>query len=313
MRVSVVIPCYKDARTLARALDSVLGQSRPVDEIIVVNDASPESREIEAVLGCYPEVRYIINSQNMGLAATRNVGVEKATGEVISFLDADDELHPQKIQLQLDLYRPDCAVACGVVRIADERGTDRVVSYSGVLKYSEVRDSSKLIRRNNLTGASLLISRELFLSHGGYDADLRSCEDFDLWLRLLDAGVTVFKIDMPLYLYRINAGGLSRNFFNISYWELMVVRKYLARCCQRGVSMKGEGMTLFIWLFKHFVRYEQCRDTRILIANNRNMSLLDRSPFLKQLLIMLRLTRLTWLVARIRSAQPEWRAPKNGQ
>ena len=62
MRVSVVIPCYKDAGTLARALDSVLGQSRPVDEIIVVNDASPESREIEAVMGGYPQVRYIIKT-----------------------------------------------------------------------------------------------------------------------------------------------------------------------------------------------------------------------------------------------------------
>jgi glycosyltransferase involved in cell wall biosynthesis len=305
MRVSVVIPCYKDAGTLARALDSVLGQSRPVDEIIVVNDASPESHEIEAVMGGYPQVRYIINSQNMGLAGTRNVGVEKATGDVISFLDADDELHPQKIQLQLNLYRSDCAVACSVARIADERGTDRVVSYKRVLKYSMVTDSSKQIRHNTLTGASLLISRELFLSHGGYDAELRSCEDFDFWLRLLDAGVSVFNIDMPLYLYRINAVGLSRNFFNISYWELMVVRKYLARCRQRGAPMKGEGITLFIWLFKHFVRYEQCRDARILVANIQNMALLDRSPFLKQLLIMLRLTRLTWLVARIRSAQPE--------
>ncbi len=312
MRVSVVIPCYKDAGTLARALDSVLGQSRPVDEIIVVNDASPQRREIEAVLGGYPQVRYIINSQNMGLAATRNVGVEKATGDVISFLDADDELHPQKIQLQLDLYRPDCAVACGVVRIADERGTDRVVAYSGVLKYSMVRDSAKLVRRNNLTGASLLISRSLFLSHGGYDTDLRSCEDFDLWLRLLDAGVSVFNIDMPLYLYRINPVGLSRNFFNISYWELMVVRKYLARCRQRAMPMKGEDMTLFIWLFKHFVRYEQCRDSRLLSANIQNMALLDSSPFLKQLLNTLRLMRLTWLLARIRSAQLESRAAKNG-
>lgn len=312
MRVSVVIPCYKDAGTLARALDSVLGQSRPVDEIIVVNDASPQRREIEAVLGGYPQVRYIINSQNMGLAATRNVGVEKATGDVISFLDADDELHPQKIQLQLDLYRPDCAVACGVVRIADERGTDRVVAYSGVLKYSMVRDSAKLVRRNNLTGASLLISRSLFLSHGGYDTDLRSCEDFDLWLRLLDAGVSVFNIDMPLYLYRINPVGLSRNFFNISYWELMVVRKYLARCRQRAMPMKGEDMTLFIWLFKHFVRYEECRDSRLLSANIQNMALLDSSPFLKQLLNTLRLMRLTWLVGRIRSAQLESRAAKNG-
>jgi glycosyltransferase involved in cell wall biosynthesis len=307
MRVSVVIPCYKDARTLARALDSVLGQSRQVDEIIVVNDASPESREIEAVLDGYPQVRYFINPQNMGLAATRNVGVYKATGDVVSFLDADDELHPQKIQLQLDLYRSDCAVACSVARIADERGTDRVISYISDFKYSMVRESSKLVCRNALTGASLMISRTLFLSLGGYDVKLRSCEDFDFWLRLLDAGVQVYNIDFPLYLYRINACGLSRDFFNISYWELIVVQKHLALCRQRGQPIKGEGMTLFIWLFKHFLRYEQCRDPRILAMTIQNMILLDNSPFLKIILTIFRLTGLMWLFARIYSIKSEWR------
>ena len=120
MRVSVVIPCYKDAHTLARALDSVLGQSRQVDEIIVVNDASPESHEIEAVMDGYPQVRYIINSQNMGLAATRNVGVEMATGDVISFLDADDQLHPQKIEFQCSILKDGSAVSCDSVRFANE-------------------------------------------------------------------------------------------------------------------------------------------------------------------------------------------------
>jgi hypothetical protein len=230
---------------------------------------------------------------------------------VISFLDADDELHPQKIQLQLDLYRSDCAVACSVARIADERGTDRVVSYVGDLKYSMFRSSSKLIRRNALTGASLMMSRALFLSHGGFDPQLRSCEDFDLWLRLLDAGVPVFNIDLPLYLYRINADGLSRSFFNISNWELMVVQKHLAVCRQRGEPMKGEVLTLFTWLFRHFVRYEQCRDARVLAATIQNLTLLDNSPFLKQLLILLRLAGLIRLVARIRSLQSEWRGVKN--
>lgn len=301
MRVSVVIPCFKDSATLGRALDSVLAQSRAADEVIVVNDASPETSEIEAVLVAYPSVKYVVNAANLGLAATRNAGVHAASGEIVCFLDADDELHPQKIELQLSLYRPGRAVSCSVERIGDERGTDRVATYTRSPKFTLFLSSSKLVRSNVLTGASLMISRALFLANGGYDAELRSCEDFDLWLRLLDAGVPVFNINLPLYLYRINENGLSRNFLNISRWELTVVQNQFARCRQRGEPLAGEALILFIWLFKHFVRYEQCHDDRLLAANIQNIAFLDKAPLLKKLLIMLRSLGVTWLVARIHS------------
>lgn len=311
MRVSVIIPCYKNSGTVARAIDSVLRQSRQVDEIILVNDASPESREIEMVMASYPQVRYIINPQNIGLAATRNVGVAAATGDVVSFLDADDELHPQKIQLQLALYQPDFAISCSVARIPDKKNRERVDLYNGDLKFFVVRDSSKLVRRNNLTGASMMISRTLFLSLGGYDAELRSCEDFDFWLRLLDLGVPVLNIEFPLYLYWVNTEGLSRNFFNISYWELIAVQKYFARFRQRGELIKGESTTIFIWLFKHFVRYEQCRDFKVLDVTRQNMVLLEAAPLLKKLLLTVHFFGLTWLVARIRSNRAEWELARN--
>jgi glycosyltransferase involved in cell wall biosynthesis len=286
MRVSLVIPCFKDSATLGRALDSVFAQSRAADEVIVVNDASPETSEIEVVLFAYPSVKYVVNEVNLGLAATRNAGAHAATGEIVCFLDADDELHPQKIELQLSLYRPERAVSCSVERIGDERGIDRVAPYPGEVKYSVLADSSVLIRRNTLTGASLMVSRELFLSLGGYDETLRSCEDFDLWLRLIDAGVPAFNIDLPLYLYRVNEKGLSKNLLSISYWELEVVKKHYARHRCAGNAPLGEATTLMIWLFKHFVRFEQCRDPKLMEATRRNLELLNVWPFARALLLV---------------------------
>jgi hypothetical protein len=157
----------------------------------------------------------------------------------------------------------------------------------------------------------MMISRTLFLSLGGYDAELRSCEDFDFWLRLLDAGVPVVNIEFPLYLYWVNTEGLSRNFFNISYWELIAVQKYFARFRQRGEFIKGESTTIFIWLFKHFVRYEQCRDLKILDVTRQNMVLLEATPLLKKLLLTVHFVGLTWLVARIRSNRAEWELARN--
>lgn len=261
-----------------------MAQSRRPDEIIVVNDASPETAEIEAVLIAYPQVDYVVNSQNLGLAATRNAGVQAASSEIVSFLDADDELHPQKLEMQLSLYRPARTISCCVARIGDERGTDSVVTYSREPKYSVFTDSSVLVRKNILTGASMMLSRELFLSLGGYDESLRSCEDFDFWLRVLDTGIPAYNINLPLYLYRVNENGLSRNMLNISYWELEVVKKYYGRQHLVGARPSGEAITLGIWLFKHFVRYEYCRDQRLLQMTYRNIELLGLRSFVRTIL-----------------------------
>ena len=228
-RVAVVIPCYRDARTLGSALDSVHAQTRPVDEVIVVDDCSPEGAAIERVLERHPSVRYIRNSANLGLAASRNVGVRAMTADVASFLDADDLLHPQKIELQLSVYSPDIAVSCRFDRIPHLGEAPPVRVYRPDFEVSVFSDSRKLLWRNRLTGAALMISRELLLRHGGYDERFRSCEDFDLWLRLLDSGVRAVDVRLPLYRYRSNPAGLSRNDHAISTWELAVVGSYLRR------------------------------------------------------------------------------------
>ena len=301
-RISVIIPCFKDAATLGRALDSVFAQTSRVDEVVVVNDKSPETKALEALLRSYPQVIYVRNDMNVGLAATRNVGVRAATGDIISFLDADDELHPQKIEYQLSCYRPDVAVTCRVKRIGNETGITSAEQFSGRCPYSTETDSRSIIRRNRLTGASILISRALFLKVGGYDDSLRSCEDLDLWLRLLDAGVQVYDIQLPLYLYRVNEVGLSRNYRNISRWELEVVKKYFERHRQVGTHMPGEGTTLAFWLMKHLLRHETCLDRDLLEATARNIELLTPWPLLKAAVSLIRHLRVLRIVVMMRKS-----------
>lgn len=299
-RVSVIIPCYKDSLTLGRALDSVLAQTLRVFEVIVVNDCSPETPAIEAVLNAYPKVIYVKNSRNLGLAATRNAGVRSAAGEIVTFLDADDELHPQKIEAQLSLYRPGLAISCRVGRIGDVVGIADAIRYPKEVPYSTFTRSESIIRRNCLTGASLMISRELFLALGGYDEALRSCEDFDLWLRILDADITVLDIEFPLYLYRINEMGLSRNHLNISIWELEVVKKYFSRHRPAKLSPMHEAATLAFWLIKHLIRYEHCRDKRLLASTLRNLDLLSPWPLVRALILIFHSLGILRAIARVR-------------
>ena len=116
MLVSVIIPCFKNSSTLSEAIDSVLAQSYPVNEIIVVNDCSPETPEINSIINSCPSVRSGVNSRNIGLAASRNVGANLSTSELLRFLDADDLLHPHKIELQCSIYTPGIAVSCNNLR-----------------------------------------------------------------------------------------------------------------------------------------------------------------------------------------------------
>jgi len=300
-KVSVVIPCFKDSSTLELALKSVFSQSYKVSEIIVVNDASPETTEIEAILSTYPTVIYIKNNQNKGLAASRNIGVNAATEEIISFIDADDELHPQKIEAQMTLFQSGTAFSCRVMRISNERERAILKKYTGHWKHSIYRSSLSIIKSNKLTGASLLIEKNLFMAIGGYDESLRSCEDFDLWLRLLDSGIKAVNIELPLYLYRLNDNGLSRNYVEISKWEIAVLKKYFLRKSHSKLYSQYMSFIYTFWIFKHLVRFEECRDPVLLQNINNNLILINKNLIARLSLIVIRFFKIPSLVLYLRN------------
>lgn len=255
--VAVIIPCYCDSKTLARALDSVYAQTKPVNEIIVVNDCSPQTTDIEKIIEIYPEVIYVKNSINMGLAASRNSGVAASASEILTFLDADDELHPQKIEFQLPFLAENSAITCRVQRVFWEES--RCLAHI----FDKAAQGDKFVGHgwwpfgNTLVGAALMIRRETFLRVGGYDSELRSCEDFDLWFRLISAGIEVYSLNCPLYFYYCNPRGLSRDFKNISHWEIIVLDKNLKPGLRRS-------LVFIFWLLKHFARVKFSGDSVLL-------------------------------------------------
>jgi glycosyltransferase involved in cell wall biosynthesis len=100
--VSVVIPCYKQARFLGEAIESVLAQSYGHHEIIVIDDGSPDNPQ-EVVMH-YPGVKYR-HQHNQGVSKARNRGLFESTGEYIVFLDAEDPLIPNNFQAALKAYK----------------------------------------------------------------------------------------------------------------------------------------------------------------------------------------------------------------
>lgn len=275
--VSVIIPCYKDAATLGRAVASVLAQSYADIEIIVVNDASPETGQIEACLAQYPQVRYVRNPENIGLAATRNAGIAVAQGEYIALLDADDEYHPEKIAAQMAVIAPGCAVTCGVMHVYPD-GSTRVPRQACRGTLRSVRSDAQLQYRNTLNGAGLLIAREVLLGVGMYEGSLRSCEDFDLSLRLLSAGVEMCELQRPLYLYHFNSLGLSKNLRNISYWEFVVIQRHVQRKGEAWRNSTQYSLVMSAWLLRHLWRSEATEDLELRKQTLMNMEALRGFP-----------------------------------
>jgi glycosyltransferase involved in cell wall biosynthesis len=124
--VSVIIPCYRQARYLPEAIDSALAQTHPAVEVLVVNDGSED--DTEAVAGRYGDrIRYLWRS-NGGISAARNTGIAHARGSYLKFLDADDYLHPEQIARQVEMAG----------------GRDDVVSFTGVRLFRDGRPEEHL-------------------------------------------------------------------------------------------------------------------------------------------------------------------------
>jgi glycosyltransferase involved in cell wall biosynthesis len=281
-RVSVVIPCYRDSATLARALASLESQTRRADEVIVVDDCSPEGEMIQQVIAGFPGTKYVRNAENLGLAGTRNRGLQEATGDIVAFLDADDEAHPQRIDWQLRFVAPDTAVACDVVRVPAGGCVDNAL-FDWPPSVTTYRHVGRMIYANRLTGASLMAPAALLRAAGGYDSSLRSCEDFDLWLRLLGGGYRVQRIRRPLYIYHQNPAGLSRRFQDIARWELAVVEKFIASGGNSSPGGLRTGTIWATWLMRHFARASIMSDPILRRQAGENLVRLDRWPALKWL------------------------------
>lgn len=296
--VSVIIPCYRNSKTLGRAIDSVIAQTYPFVEIVVVNDCSPETKDIETALLRYSDVRYLRNSTNVGLAGSRNNGLAIARGEYIAFLDADDEYHSEKIEIQVAALEPNTVVTCGLTRLLSG-GEVR----QWWIANRTVQDANHLIYRNTLNGAGLLASRELLMEHGGYDSSLRSCEDWDLWLRLLSSGVKVKSIGKPLYYYYENPTGLTQDLTSISHWNIEVVKRHSARADAKWRSSHRYPAMVVMALLRYIWKSELSNDLNFRLQVQhyiRNSDLLNDHYFLRVTLLLIARLRVAFLASLLR-------------
>jgi glycosyltransferase involved in cell wall biosynthesis len=178
--ITVVIPCYNQARFLDEAIGSVLHQTHAQQELIVVDDGSTD--DTAEVAAKYPEV-CLLRQENRGLAAARNRGWAAAQGRYLVFLDADDRLRPQALERGLRCLRehPEAAFAYGRYLNISANGAPLSPSMRPCV---ENEHYVHLLKANYIgMHAAVIYRREVFDAVGGFDERLKACEDFDFYLR----------------------------------------------------------------------------------------------------------------------------------
>jgi glycosyltransferase involved in cell wall biosynthesis len=232
-RVSVIVPAYQAAGHLAGALDSVVAQGYQDWEAIVADDGSTDATS--EIAGGYGErVRVVRSDVNRGLAATRNLALAHATGELIALLDSDDRWLPDYLSEQVALYDAEQARSTDVGIVC----CDALLEGAGIAsgqRYSErfgappaEVDAPSLLRANAIF-VSVLAPRAVIEEVGGFEPSLRSIEDLDLWLRIVEGGFRVVYNPRPLAVYRIAPGTLSRDVLRMTRSRQVVFRRALER------------------------------------------------------------------------------------
>jgi glycosyltransferase involved in cell wall biosynthesis len=213
--VSVVIPAYNVGTYIAETLEAVFAQTLKDFEVIVVNDGSPDTTELEKALAPYrPRISYF-RQENRGAGAARNRGLREARGEFVAFLDGDDLWLPTFLEAQLSFMRSGAfdlaytdAILFGQSALAGKRYMETAPSRGPVTFVSLLRGDCNVIT------SGVVARRSVVIDGGMFDEGLRNSQDFELWLRLARRGARFGYQRQVLLRYRCHEGSLSGDALN---------------------------------------------------------------------------------------------------
>ena len=206
MNVSVIIPTYNSGPLVVDAVESVLRQTHPPRQIIVVDDGSTD--DTAQRLQRYVDRIEYVWQENSRVAAARNAGLDRASGEIIAFLDADDAWHPCKLARQLAVLKqhPEIGLLASDLTVWPGEFAAPAELARGQVKRVPL---AEMLLFNPLATSSIVVRRAVQQRAGRFDPELFGPEDYDLWLRCAqEAPIAV--LHEPLTGYRDTTGSLGK-------------------------------------------------------------------------------------------------------
>lgn len=225
--VSVIVPAFNAENTIEETINSILNQSNIMKynlEIIVVDDGSSDG----TLLICenFGDKIVLIQQNNQGVSVARNKAANIAKHEWLAFLDSDDIWLPNKLDLQFqEMSGYEWSITDSFYFGHNQDGTVKRSDLSTIHK-EPTFDS--LLNENFITTSTVIIKKELFMKHGGFDISLHALEDWDLWLKVLYDSKIKY-IAHPLTNYRVTPGSTSRKSRTILPLHFHLIKRFRKR------------------------------------------------------------------------------------
>ena len=250
--VSVVIPAYKAAGFIARALDGVLGQTCPPAEVLVIDDGSPD--DMAAAVRPYGDRVTLVRKPNGGAASARNLGLDLARGEFVAFLDADDYWAPTKLERQLAAFgaHPELGLVCGRWYEQFPGGPQVPPPAIAGPDYDRVLRprGPEAFRLATQMWTGMMLVRRSVIGDMRFTSGLEPAEDRDLWVRLA-AAAPVYLVSDPLATYVQEPGSLSRTNVERDYGNMLRVVRRHGELLGRRERRRWEAETFRRWAARY--------------------------------------------------------------
>lgn len=243
MKISVVIPVYNNARYIENCIKSVLSQDVDV-EIILINDNSTDDltdilkKLSKENLLSKENFVFFNNNRNCGPAASRNKGIEYATGDYIAFLDADDWWEKDKLKKQIKLINEKKALFVYTSRKnLFEDGTEKILTVKEKINYEE------LLKGNQITCSSVVLRSDIAKKYLMIKDEIH--EDYYMWLRILKDNNIAYGINEPLVNYRVQESSKSGNKLRsaiMTFKTLRLMNEPFFKCCKYFIQYAKAGI-----------------------------------------------------------------------
>ncbi len=223
--ISVVIPSYNTAPLIANCINSVFAQTFSDFEVIVVNDGSPDTAELEKALEPYRGKIVYLVQENKRAAGARNTAIGKARGEFLAFLDSDDSWLPDHLASQMELFGNDPALDLVYADALLLTDSPRQKTFMEKCPSQGAATFEALVVERCQIPVSTVVARKAAIVRAGlFDENLARCDDYDMWLRTAFFGGHIGwrrKPQAQLYLGRPDSLGSSRAKMAEAYWKIL--------------------------------------------------------------------------------------------
>jgi len=274
-KVSVIVPVYNCAQYIGKAIESILAQTYPVHEIIVVDDGSTDGTR-EALEPYKASIIYVYQ-KNAGEPAARNTGIRHSTAEYIAYLDADDLWLPDKLELQMQYLQthPECELVYTDMMTFDDQGIiEKSVRTSRGRVYCSGKIFPQLFRETLFGSGSVVFRKTAAEKVGGFDETFLVGSDYEMWLRM-SRSFEFGYVDKPLLMYRQHRDMSTQKLGKVPQdgmpWQVKVLKRILELFPEAerelGQSAINERLAVpYMWLGRSWMDRGDHLQARRLIA-----------------------------------------------